>query len=405
VLSSTAAGRTRWTRRDLGRAVALSLGAAQLTSCTPLLPRRSDSDPPRLPIDNGYQLRPVDEALWVCQEDGTLWALDARTDTVTARLPLGLTLPKLSAPTLFAGSVIWAYEFQTGAIVTVEPRAVRITGRATVPGAANLVGLATLASHGALWVAHHGSVWRIGPDAGVTSIPLPADFAPRRAVDSSRWLWLAADRRLARVDAVGHEPVHVVDLPADLSVGDLVAGPDAMYAISADALRIWLLDPQTGRVRSELSVGEAVSAIFPIGSDLWIAGLGRTIYRVRGGNVEAFTVLPDGLTMDSIALFSDSLWLCVIDTDEVFGVDLATATVTARVPIEVADPDDPNFGVYAGERTLWVLDGDFFNGISRIDPLTGRARKVVPATGITFESVVAAPAPVAPSTLKASAAA
>jgi DNA-binding beta-propeller fold protein YncE len=371
----------------------LALGAVPLAACGPFRPERPDSDAPRRPLDLGYRLRPVDEALWVCDEDGVLWALDARTDTITARIPLGLTLPHLSVPALFAGTVVWAYEFQTGAIVTVDPRAAQVTGRATVPGAANLVGLAASVAGDALWVAHHGRAWRIDSGAHVTSTPLPADFTPECATATSRWLWLAADDRLARIDAAGRTPAHLVDLPASAAVRTLVTGSDAMYAVSQDGARTWVLDLLTGQVRSELNVGEAVSEIFPVGPDLWIAGMARTVHRVRAGRVETFTVVPDGIVIESGVVFAGSMWLCVLDPNELVEVDLNTATVSGRVPVEVAEPEDPNFWAYAGARSLWVLDADFYNGISRVDPIAGRARKLVPTTGITMRSVVAAPTP------------
>jgi hypothetical protein len=384
---------SRWTRRSVARAVALALTAAPLASCDPLRPAGPDGEAPGRPLDQGYRLRPVDEALWVCDEDGVLWALDARTDTITARVPLGLTLPHLSVPELFAGAAVWAYEFQTGAIVTVDPEAARITGRAAVPGAANLLGLTALVAQDALWVAHHGHAWRIDSRARVTSIPLPAGFVPRSAAATARWLWLAADDGLARIDPAGRTAAQFVDLPAGMSIARIVAGPEALYAAGPDSTRLWELNSQTGHMTSELNVGESVSGIFPVGSDLWLAGQDRTIHRVRAGNVETFTALPDGLMIESGLVFAGSMWLCVLDPNELIRVDLGTGTAGRRVPVEVAEPEDPNFWAYAGARSLWVLDADFYNGISRVDPIAGRARKLVPTTGITMRSVVAAAPP------------
>lgn len=392
-----AARTVRATRRTVIGALGLAAAAPALAACRPLFPDREPE--PFHPKVSGqaYQLRPVDEALWVCGEDGVLWALDGRTDTVSARVPLDMALPKLSVPVLHAGPVLWAYEFQIGAVVAVDPAAARIIGRAAVPPAKNLLGLASTAAHGALWIAQHDTLFRVGPDARSSHTALPSGLSPAALAATANALWIAGHDQLVRIDLAGPGAVRSVPLPPGASVGDLTAGTHSLYALSADRTRLWILNADTGEVLSALVFDEAVSALYPVAEDLWVAG-DRTLRRVREGKADPpITSLTDGSFVDSSDLFQGAIWAAATDRCEVDRTDLATGRVTATVAVEVAELEDPSFGVYAGKRALWVLDGDFYNGISRIDPQTATARKVVPTTGIESQYAVAAEPPAHPS--------
>ncbi|WP_027344881.1 NHL repeat-containing protein [Hamadaea tsunoensis] len=375
------------TRRALVRAAGIA--AVSLTGCAPLPHRPAPHLGDATGAGPGYELRPAGEALWICGEDGVLQALDARTDTVSARVPLEMKLPERSAPELFAGSALWAYEFQTGAVVAVDPATARITGRARLPGAANLVGLVSLAAHGTLWVAYHGGVRRVDRTGGTRHTPLPPGFAPTAATATARHLWLAGEGTLLRLDPGGAAPLSV-PLPVGVEVEELTATTSALYSLPGSARQLSSFDPVTGAHRSTQDLSAAARALHAVGDTLWIADDDH-IHRVRATGLDSPPIEVGEYYADSSAVLDGGLWVGISGLNEVHRLDLTTGRTTARVPVEVAEEDDPAFAVYAGARTLWVLDGDFFNGIARIDPVAGRERKLIPTTGIDIQYVTTTP--------------
>jgi streptogramin lyase len=78
---------------------------------------------------------------------------------------------------------------------------------------------------------------------------------------------------------------------------------------------------------------------------------------------------------------------------ELVRIDPRTGHTLARIPFLAADRDDPAFWVITGRRTVWVIDSNLANGISRVDPATDRITRLVASRGVSIgvSAAVAAP--------------
>jgi hypothetical protein len=340
--------------------------AASLLSCGRSQPGATSASP-----------SPVNEALWVADRSGTLRAYDGRVNRVTAEVQTGLAAAAMTA----GGGQIWMYAYD-GKTAILDPARARVTGRAAVaagdpPGAVQLIH-----TGGALWIVQPGRLWRVTPDATASEVPLPAGFEVRKAAATPRALWLSdGGAALVRVDAGKLTAAPGPRLPAPAA---LTGGDTGLYAVPVNKPTVWTLDPATGALRStvELPGGELVLGVLEAGTDQWLVGNLGTVAQVSGGAVTRHTRVSDTSQDFPSALALGSLWVCDEVDSKLIRVDLARATVTARIRVDAAaDPDAPAFAVVAGERSVWLVDTNLADGVQRIDPRTNRAVRLAASSG------------------------
>jgi hypothetical protein len=343
--------------------------AASLLSCGRSRPGATNASP-----------SPVNEALWVADRSGTVRAYDGRVNRVTAQVQTGLA-SRVLAPTMIAGGgQIWLYSAD-GQIAIVDPDRARVTGRASVP-AADPPGAIQLAhTGGALWIVQPGGLWRVTPAGRASAIPLPSGFEVHQAAATPRALWLVdGGGALLRVDPGKRTAAPGPRLPAPAA---LTGGETGLYAVPLNKPRVWLLDPASAVLRStvEMPRGELVFRVLEAGADQWLVGDAGTVAKVSGGSVSRHAKVSDTSQDFPSAMALGSLWVCDEVDSKVVRVDLARATVTARIGVDAADPDDPAFAVVAGERSVWIVDTNFADGVQRIDPETNQAVRLSASSG------------------------
>jgi hypothetical protein len=343
--------------------------AASLLSCGRSRPGATKASP-----------GPVNEALWVADRSGTLRAYDGRVNRVTAEVQTGLAAP-VGAPAMTAGGGrIWLYTVD-GKIAIVDPARATVTGRAAVPAADPPGAIQLTHTGGALWIVQPGRLWRVTPAARVSEIPLPSGFEVHEAAATPRALWLAdGGGALVRVDPGKLTAAPGPRLPAPAA---LTGGDNGLYAVPVNKPTVWLLDPANGALRStvEMPRGELAFGILEAGADQWLVGNLGTVAKVSDGSVTRHTRVSDTSQDFPSAMALGSLWVCDEVDSKLIRVDLARATVTARIGVDAADPDDPAFAVVAGERSVWLVDTDFADGVQRIDPETNRAVRLSASSG------------------------
>jgi sugar lactone lactonase YvrE len=126
-------------------------------------------------VDSGSQFRDVQ---WIAVGNGAVWALQGgtlfRIDPRTGRVAGRLTLPVHEPGGIAVGAgAVWVLVFHTGrnAVLRVEPRAMRVTGRTSAPrvpgsgSSANYAGNALAIGGNALWWSggDAGVVWKLDP--------------------------------------------------------------------------------------------------------------------------------------------------------------------------------------------------------------------------------------------------
>ncbi len=324
----------------------------------------------------------VDEALWVVDGSGALRAFDGRTNRVTASVDLGRSAPYIAPALVTGGALVWAYRFDTGVLALVDPAAASITARVTVPPVRPYTANRLLCAHGALWIAQPGRLWRITPAGVPTSYDLPAAFAPSAMTGTARWLWLADGKRLLRVDPAG--PASTTETVLADGVRQLLDSSAGLYATGVNTSEIRELDPATGAVRSTVALPghELVTSMVDAGTQLWATGSCGDVLRVTDRlhpTVVATKVSDVSQDLPAVAA-SGSLWVGDEARSQVVRVSLQSGRVLARMPFAAADPDDPAFGIVAGRDSVWVVDGNLADGVSRVDPATGRVTRLAPTT-------------------------
>jgi hypothetical protein len=337
----------------------------------------------------------VNEALWVVDGSGRVRAFDGRTNRVTATVDLGPSTPDIPAALMNGGGLIWAYRFDTGMVALIDPATASITKRATVPPVRPLVGNRLRHAHGALWIAQPGRLWRISPAGEVTSTNLPASFAPSTMVATTRWLWFADGIRLVRVDPTAPASTRETVLPR--GVRQLLSNAAGLYAIGTNTSEIRELDPQTGTVLSSVQLPgqELVMSMVDARTQVWATGNCGDVLHVSGGSHPRLsrTKISDVSQDLPAAASQDSLWVGDEVRSEIVRVSLRSGQILARIPFAAADTDDPAFSIVAGTASVWVVDGNFADGVSRVDQTANHVTRLTPAAHGTsgLSAVVSTP--------------
>ncbi|KUL41261.1 hypothetical protein ADL15_05185 [Actinoplanes awajinensis subsp. mycoplanecinus] len=316
------------------------------------------------------------EALWVADRNGSLRAVDSRTDRLSATIALRPSVAMLMAA---GGGRLFTYALDRGDVTVVDPVTARVVGHAGVHAARPFAQNRLVFAHRALWIAQPGRLWRISPAARVSSSPLPAGFTPAGLVGDGRWLWLTDGRGLLRVDPAA--PAHTVAVPLAEGVAQLVPG---LYASGVNSATVRRLDPDTGRQVQAVDLGEPVLSLVGSGADVWATGTCGTLTRLADRHgVRVSDVSQDLPSVEA----SGSLWVGDEVRSQVVRVDAATGAVLARTPFTAADPDDPAFVLVAGRSTIWVVD----RHVSRADPATNVITRVLPDADPLAVAVAAPP--------------
>ncbi|GIM88529.1 hypothetical protein Ato02nite_003220 [Paractinoplanes toevensis] len=307
--------------------------------------------------------------LWVADGSGAVRRVDGRTGETIATATVAGVEPRMPPALVAAGGRLWVYRFDTGAVALIDPGSGAVVARATVEPVTPAVDNLLQYAHGALWIAQPGRLWRVTVAGRVSRTPLPDGFEPSAAAATERRLWLAAGRRLLRIDPVA--PSSVVELGLPQNVAELSYAAGGLYAAGVNSPVVHRLDPVTGAVAGQTRLRHDELALSLAGG--WAIGNCGSVVRLGDG----LTVRVSDVSQDlpSVLAFGD-LWVADEVASEVVRIDGATGAVRARLPVVAADPDDPAFHLLAGSGSVWVLDG----GVSRVDPEAGRVTRIVPAT-------------------------
>ena len=298
-------------------------------------------------------------------------------------------------PELVAGGgLVWAYRHDAGDLVLVDPTTARIARHVPIPAARPFAHNRLQYSLGATWVVQPGLLWKITTSGAAESFDLPDSFPPQAMAATAHWLWLNDGNRLLRIDPANPASSRRT-VPSD--VEQLLANADGLFATAANGRVIRRLDPETGEVLSSVPVGgREYAALVDGGSQLWAKSNGCNLLHItdwQSPQLVTTRVSDVSQTLPTAVAFG-SLWV----GDEVYSrivrVDLESGHVLARIPFVAADPDDPAFWIVAGSASVWIVDINFADGISRVDPRTNRVVRLIPANhGTSGLSAVVAQAP------------
>jgi hypothetical protein len=136
-------------------------------------------------------------------------------------------------------------------------------------------------------------------------------------------------------------------------------------------------------------------ALVDAGDQVWATGNCGDVVRVADGAVR-LTRITDVSQDLAVTAGLGALWAGDEAHSVVVRLSLRSGRILARIPFTAADPDDPAFRIVTGVASVWVVDSNFADGVSRLDPATNRIVRLTPARHATagLSAVVsAAPSP------------
>jgi hypothetical protein len=298
---------------------------------------------------------------------------------MSATVDLGLPAPAATA-LVTGGGLIWAYQYDSG-LAIVDPATARLVRRVPIAPARPLARNVVTYAHGVLWVAQPGQLWRIESTSDEPArAALPADFAPTALAATGHWLWLAAGRHLVRVDPATGAVNATVELPVDAGVSDLLGTPDGLFAVGWNQAAVWVLDPDSGQLVSTVNAldGEFISEVYADDGTVWATGNCGDVVRLgTAGPTSVQRVrITGGAQGSSAAVALGAFWATDDERHEVVRIDVSSLAVRARIPVLTADPDDSEFAVVAGQRSIWVVDINLARYVQRLDPDTNRLWRI-----------------------------
>jgi ABC-type transport system substrate-binding protein/DNA-binding SARP family transcriptional activator len=180
------------------------------------------------------------------------------------------------------------------------------------------------------------------------------------------WITDTADDRLLQVNRADKvvDRIAVGRGPAGVAVGD----GEVWVANQLDGT-VWEVNPAAGIPVAKIAVGNGPDAVvFGYGS-VWVANAtDSTLSRIAPGSGHVLTI-PLGASPAGLAAGEGGIWVTSPDSGQLLLVDPHSNRVSRSFQVGVSSA-----GVAVGAGSVWV--GDRGGAVARVDPVTGRARKV-----------------------------
>ena len=255
-------------------------------------------------------------------EDGSVWAVGARSDTVS-RIPGGAAAPDL----------------------TVD-----------VPG----VPLRATAAYGAVWVTSFEKklLLRLDPATGEIVAKVRTGAGPEGLAGRFGSLWVVAQDagRLLRInpedDTVSQE------IPVGVGARLVAPGPDAMYVAHYSRDTILRVDPVTNTFTTSAAVCDGPQAMTVLDGSVWVTcTLSQELVALDASTLERVASVPIDGSPDSVAATPDGRLAVVAEEGPALVmVDPATGTVLSRTVLgtERALDDRANLDLALVGGEAWV---------------------------------------------------
>ena len=181
------------------------------------------------------------------------------------------------------------------------------------------------------------------------------------------WITDTADNRLLRVNHSGQ----VVDrIPVGRGPGGVAVGDGEIWVANQLDGTVWEVNPAAGIPVAKIGVGNGPDAVAFGYRSVWVANAtDATLSRIDPGSGRPLATIPLGATPAGLAVGARGIWVTSPDSGRLLLVDPHTNRVSRSFPVGVSSA-----GVAVGAGSVWV--GDSGGAVARVDPVTGRVRKV-----------------------------
>jgi streptogramin lyase len=280
-----------------------------------------------------------------------------------------LTVPVVPRPNAIAiaGGRVWVGGFPDSAIVLIDPRSGKTTGRVTVP-----TGTTEMAARGgSVWVVNQlrQTVARISVRTHrVVGQPISVPGSPVAVAVTSSAVWVGSrtgarsgqrTQLLIKLDPRTGALVNTIPIPR--GVQNLAVGEGAVWITNRFAPTVTRVDIQTGQ-QSIIRVGASPKGVDVGGGFVWVANEGDgTVSRIDP-NTETAAPTETGVHPRGIAASANAVWVSGYANSEVARLDPRT---TRPVGTPVGTRLNP-FKLALSGHTLWITSVNG-NALQRLD--------------------------------------
>jgi ABC-type transport system substrate-binding protein len=181
------------------------------------------------------------------------------------------------------------------------------------------------------------------------------------------WITDTADNQLLRANHNGQ----VVDrIPVGRGPGGVAVGDGQVWVANQLDGTVWEVNPAAGVPVAKIGVGNGPDAVAFGYRSVWVANAtDATLSRIDPGSGRSLATIPLGATPAGLAVGARGIWVTSPDSGQLLLVDPHTNRVSRSFPVGVSSA-----GVAIGAGSVWV--GDPGGVVARVDPVTGRVRKI-----------------------------
>ena len=181
------------------------------------------------------------------------------------------------------------------------------------------------------------------------------------------WITDTGDNRLLRVNHSGQ----VVDrIPVGRGPGGVAVGGGEIWVANQLDGTVWEVNPAAGIPVAKIGVGNGPDAVAFGYQSVWVANAtDRTLSRIDPGSGHLLATIPLGSTPAGLAAGERGIWVASPDSGQLLLVNPRTNRVSHSFPVGVSSA-----GVAVGAGSVWVSDPG--GAVARVDPVTGRVRRV-----------------------------
>jgi virginiamycin B lyase len=153
----------------------------------------------------------------------------------------------------------------------------------------------------------------------------------------------------------------------------VVGAEGAVWVSDAEQARVVRIDPTAGKVTATVDVDETPCEMTFAEGSIWVVTQSGMLDRVDPKTAKVVAKIPVGATSYEAVSAFGSIWVTNRNDRTITQVDPATNKVTKTVEV----PDVQPGGIVAVGSELWVgNDSSGETHVSRLDPVSGKARRV-----------------------------
>ena len=181
------------------------------------------------------------------------------------------------------------------------------------------------------------------------------------------WITDTGDNRLLRVNHSGQ----VVDrIPVGRGPGGVAVGGGEIWVANQLDGTVWEVNPAAGIPVAKIGVGNGPDAVAFGYQSVWVANAtDSTLSRIDPGSGHLLATISLGSTPAGLAAGERGIWVASPDSGQLLLVNPRTNRVSHSFPVGVSSA-----GVAVGAGSVWVSDPG--GAVARVDPVTGRVRRV-----------------------------